>query len=56
MRIAFLFLAAAAATCVEAAERRPLFDGASLAGWDVRAGEEKWWKAGDGVIGGGSLE
>ena len=56
MRIAFLFLAAAAVSCVEAAERRPLFDGASLAGWDVRAGEEKWWKAGDGVIVGGSLE
>jgi putative membrane-bound dehydrogenase-like protein len=38
-----------------AAEPRSLFDGASLAGWDVRAGEEKWWKAADGMIVGGSL-
>jgi len=38
-----------------AAEPRPLFDGTSLTGWDVRAGEEQWWKAADGMIVGGSL-
>lgn len=31
-----------------------LFDGKSLAGWEVRKGEEKWWKVADGVIVGGS--
>ncbi|NBX29523.1 DUF1080 domain-containing protein, partial [bacterium] len=39
-----------------AAEPQPIFDGASLAGWDARAGEEKWWKVADGMIVGGSLE
>ncbi len=38
-----------------AAEPQPLFDGASLTGWDVRVGEEKWWKAADAMIVGGSL-
>lgn len=33
-----------------------LFDGQSLAGWDIQAGEEKWWHVNDGVIEGGSLE
>lgn len=33
---------------------RPLFDGTSLAGWDVREGEERWWKVADGAIIGGS--
>ncbi|MFM8495211.1 MAG: family 16 glycoside hydrolase [Planctomycetia bacterium] len=55
MRGVFLFLAAAVAGMVHAAERQPLFDGSSLAGWDVRAGEEKWWKAAEGMIVGGSL-
>jgi putative heme-binding domain-containing protein len=32
-----------------------LFDGKTLDGWEVRAGEEKWWKVEDGVITGGSL-
>jgi putative membrane-bound dehydrogenase-like protein len=32
-----------------------LFDGKSLAGWEIRKGEEKWWKIGDGMIVGGSL-
>jgi putative heme-binding domain-containing protein len=40
----------------QAAEPRSLFDGESLAGWDVRAGEERWWKVADGMIVGGSLE
>lgn len=34
--------------------RRSLFDGTSLAGWDVRQGEERWWKVADGAIVGGS--
>ncbi|MEK7952536.1 PVC-type heme-binding CxxCH protein [Luteolibacter soli] len=33
-----------------------LFDGKTLDGWEVRAGEEKWWKVQDGCITGGSLE
>lgn len=33
-----------------------LFDGKSLDGWEVRPGEEKWWKVQDGMITGGSLE
>jgi putative heme-binding domain-containing protein len=56
MRGIFFFLAAAVAGLVHAADPRPLFDGASLAGWDVRAGEEKWWRAADGMLVGGSLE
>ncbi|GAA5117813.1 DUF1080 domain-containing protein [Luteolibacter yonseiensis] len=32
-----------------------LFDGKTLAGWEIRKGEEKWWKVGDGMIVGGSL-
>jgi putative heme-binding domain-containing protein len=55
--IGFLcLLVAAAAGWGKAAEPRPLFDGSSLAGWDVRAGEETWWRAADGMIVGGSLE
>lgn len=33
-----------------------LFDGKSLDGWEVRPGEEKWWKIRDGAISGGSLD
>ena len=32
-----------------------LFDGKSLSGWEIRKGEEKWWKVEDGMIIGGSL-
>jgi hypothetical protein len=32
-----------------------LFDGTSLNGWEIRKGEEKWWKLQDGMITGGSL-
>jgi len=39
-----------------AAEPVSLFDGKSLTGWSVRAGEEKWWSVKDGMITGGSLE
>lgn len=31
-----------------------LFDGKSLDGWEIRKGEEKWWKVEDGMITGGS--
>ncbi len=34
----------------------PLFDGKTIAGWEMPAGEEKWWQAKDGMIVGGSLE
>jgi len=33
-----------------------MFDGKSLAGWEVRQGEEPWWTVADGVIRGGSME
>jgi putative membrane-bound dehydrogenase-like protein len=33
-----------------------LFDGKSLEGWEVRKGEEKWWRVQDGALTGGSLE
>ncbi len=56
IRIALLLLVASCATPAQAAEPRSLFDGSSLAGWNVRAGEEKWWKAADGMLVGGSLE
>jgi putative heme-binding domain-containing protein len=56
MRSLWFCLATVAAGMVHAAEPRPLFDGSSLAGWDVRAGEEPWWRAADGMIVGGSLE
>ncbi len=38
------------------AEPVSLFDGKTLAGWEVREGEEKFWKVQDGLITGGSLE
>jgi putative heme-binding domain-containing protein len=44
------------ASFTRAGESRPLFDGTSLAGWEVREGEQKWWKAAEGMIVGGSLE
>lgn len=33
-----------------------LFDGKSLDGWEIRKGEEEWWRVEDGFIVGGSLE
>jgi putative heme-binding domain-containing protein len=51
-----LFVVVMMAGLAVAAEPLPLFDGASLAGWDMRAGEETWWRAADGMIVGGSLE
>jgi hypothetical protein len=33
-----------------------LFDGKSLDGWQIRKGEEPWWRVEDGCIVGGSLE
>lgn len=38
------------------ASAAPLFNGKSLDGWEVRKGEEQWWKVTDGAIVGGSLE
>ncbi|MFN9368553.1 MAG: DUF1080 domain-containing protein [Planctomycetia bacterium] len=35
-------------------QARPLFDGTSLDGWQVRPGEERWWRVADGAILGGS--
>ncbi|MES2657771.1 MAG: DUF1080 domain-containing protein [Verrucomicrobiota bacterium] len=47
-------LTLAAASLLPAASV-PLFDGKSLEGWEIRKGEEKWWKVEDGMITGGSL-
>ena len=33
-----------------------LFDGESLNGWDIREGEDSWWRVQDGLLTGGSLE
>jgi putative membrane-bound dehydrogenase-like protein len=33
-----------------------IFDGKTLDGWEIRKGEEKWWRVQDGMITGGSLE
>ncbi|MES2982514.1 MAG: family 16 glycoside hydrolase [Verrucomicrobiota bacterium] len=38
------------------AEPVSLFDGKTLAGWQVHPGEERFWKVQDGAITGGSLE
>jgi putative heme-binding domain-containing protein len=56
MRSLVFILTAVFVAVAQAGEPRALFDGMSLAGWDVRAGEERWWKAADGMIVGGSLE
>lgn len=52
-----MFLAVLAATGLTRADGGAveLFDGRSLDGWEIRAGEEKWWTVADGVIRGGSL-
>jgi putative heme-binding domain-containing protein len=36
-------------------EPRPLFDGASLAGWETIEADRRWWTVADGAIVGGSL-
>ena len=53
MKAVFLIFALTAAAFAEPVS---LFDGKTLDGWEVRAGEEKWWKVQDGCITGGSLE
>jgi hypothetical protein len=56
MRTIVFFVAAFVAGMAPAADPRPLHDGSSLSGWEARAGEQKWWRAADGMIVGGSLE
>ncbi len=36
--------------------QQSLFDGKTLDGWEIRPGEEGWWRVEDGMIVGGSLE
>lgn len=51
-----LVAAAAAVAAVGRAETpRPLFDGASLTGWETVQADGRWWRAADGMIVGGSL-
>lgn len=38
------------------AEFVPIFDGKTLDGWQVKEGEEKWWRVKDGFITGGSID
>ena len=49
----FYLIALCATTFLYA--QTPLFDGKTLAGWEIRKGEEKWWRVEDGMITGGSL-
>jgi len=42
--------------CLSHAEKVSLFDGKTLAGWDVRKGEKQWWTTRDGMIIGGSMK
>ena len=42
--------------CAAHAAPVPLFDGKTLAGWEIPDAEKKWWKVEDGKIVGGSLE
>lgn len=51
-----LLLPTLSATVTASAAPASLFDGKSLDGWEIRKGEEKWWKVEDGMIVGGSLE
>lgn len=44
-----------ALTCLSQGEKISLFDGKTLAGWDVRKGDEKYWTTRDGMIIGGSM-
>ena len=50
-----VLLCGAVAGVICADEPRPLFDGASLAGWETIERDARWWKAADGTIVGGSL-
>ena len=51
MKTLFLLLFTAASVSAQA----PIFNGKNLDGWNIRKGEEKWWRAEDGMIVGGSL-
>ena len=52
----FVVAVAAVAAVGRADAPRPLFDGASLAGWETVEADARWWKAADGMLVGGSLE
>ncbi len=49
----FFIFALCASACLHA--QTPLFDGKTLAGWEIRKGEENWWRVENGMITGGSL-
>jgi hypothetical protein len=51
MKTLFLLLFTAASVSAQT----PIFNGKNLDGWNIRKGEEKWWRAEDGMIVGGSL-
>ncbi len=53
---ALLFLGSSCGLFAADAKLVPIFDGKTLDGWEVRPGEEKWWKVQDGMITGGSLD
>ncbi len=54
IRLKTLVITLASASLIDAAPVS-LFDGKSLDGWEIRKGEEKWWKVEAGMITGGSL-
>jgi hypothetical protein len=51
MKTLFLLLFTTASISAQTA----LFNGKNFDGWDIRKGEEKWWRVEDGMIVGGSL-
>ncbi len=53
MKCLLCFLAAL--SCAQATSVS-LFDGKTFSGWEIPAGEEKWWRVEDGMMVGGSLE
>ena len=57
IRVAILLILAVTSStpAARADEPRPLFDGASLAGWETIEADARWWKAADGMLVGGSL-
>ena len=55
MRSLLALLVVLVTVAARADEPRPLFDNASLAGWETIEADARWWKAADGMIVGGSL-
>ncbi|NQU49774.1 MAG: DUF1080 domain-containing protein [Planctomycetes bacterium] len=55
LQIALLTLTLSGTSIALQSDVESLFDGKTLNGWEVRSGEEDWWRVEDGKIVGGSL-